>query len=79
MIYMWQAHFTSASNTTLRFAYVVQEGDSSADLDYVSTTALSLNGGMSSASQRLSPGIPHKVYGHGCSSHAVLAGHFTSL
>ncbi len=41
-----QATYTSGSGTnTLTFAYTVQAGDNSADLDYVSTSALSLNGG----------------------------------
>lgn len=35
----------SSSNTTLTFLYVVQEGDSSSDLDYASSAALNLNGG----------------------------------
>ena len=41
-----QATYTSGSGTnTLTFAYTVQAGDNSADLDYVSTSALALNGG----------------------------------
>jgi len=41
-----QASFTGGSGTTtLEFTYTVQSGDSSSDLDYASTTALSLNGG----------------------------------
>lgn len=40
-----QAYLVSASNGTLRFLYEVREGDSSADLDYVSAGALLLNGG----------------------------------
>ncbi|WP_223677719.1 Ig-like domain-containing protein [Azospirillum agricola] len=40
------ATYTGGSGgTTLSFTYTVQAGDSSADLDYASTTALSLNGG----------------------------------
>ncbi|MGH9909883.1 MAG: Ig-like domain-containing protein, partial [Nitrososphaerales archaeon] len=40
------ANFVSGSGTaTLTFNYVVQIGDTSADLDYVSTTSLELNGG----------------------------------
>lgn len=35
----------SSSNTTISFVYEVQEGDSSSDLDYASSTALNLNGG----------------------------------
>ncbi|CAM9114790.1 unnamed protein product [Hapterophycus canaliculatus] len=35
----------SSSNNTLTFKYEVQEGDSTSDLDYASTTALNLNGG----------------------------------
>ncbi|PJE41522.1 MAG: hypothetical protein CUR33_11890, partial [Pseudomonas sp.] len=39
-------NYVSGSGTdTLSFSYTVQAGDSSADLDYASTTALSLNGG----------------------------------
>ena len=38
--------YVSGSGTdTLSFSYTVQAGDSSADLDYVSSSALSLNGG----------------------------------
>nr|WP_268870288.1 Ig-like domain-containing protein [Pseudomonas sp. P818] len=38
--------YVSGSGTdTLSFSYTVQEGESSADLDYVSSSALSLNGG----------------------------------
>lgn len=38
--------YVSGSGTdTLSFSYTVQAGDSSADLDYASTSALSLNGG----------------------------------
>lgn len=40
------ANYASGSGTnTLNFTYTVQAGDLSADLDYQSTTALSLNGG----------------------------------
>ncbi len=39
-------NYVSGSGTnTLSFSYTVQAGDSSADLDYVSSSALSLNGG----------------------------------
>ncbi len=39
-------NYTSGSNTaTLTFAYSVQAGDTSSDLTYTSTSALSLNGG----------------------------------
>lgn len=39
-------NYVSGSGTNiLSFSYTVQAGDSSADLDYVSTSALSLNGG----------------------------------
>ncbi len=39
-------NYTSGSNSsTLTFSYTVQAGDTSADLDYVSTSALALNGG----------------------------------
>ena len=39
-------NYTSGSGTTvLTFNYTVQAGDTSSDLDYVSTTALTLNGG----------------------------------
>ena len=39
-------NYTSGSGThTLTFAYTVQTGDESLDLDYISTTALALNGG----------------------------------
>jgi len=41
-----QASFTGGSGSaTLEFTYTVQSGDSSSDLDYASTTALSLSGG----------------------------------
>ncbi|WP_315709646.1 Ig-like domain-containing protein [Brenneria uluponensis] len=41
-----QATYLSGSGSnTLTFSYTVQSGDLSADLDYVSTSALSLNGG----------------------------------
>ncbi|WP_437891022.1 Ig-like domain-containing protein, partial [Phytobacter sp. V91] len=40
------AQYVSGSgSSTLVFRYIVQSGDTSADLDYASTTALSLNGG----------------------------------
>ena len=40
------ASYVSGSGTnTLRFAYTVQAGDSVADLDYASSSALTLNGG----------------------------------
>ena len=35
----------SWSNNTITFTYVVQDGDSTSDLDYTSSSALSLNGG----------------------------------
>jgi CSLREA domain-containing protein len=39
-------NYTSGSGTTtLTFTYTVQAGDTSADLDYVATTSLALNGG----------------------------------
>ena len=38
-------NLVSGSGSTIRFLYTVQSGDESADLDYVSTTALTLNGG----------------------------------
>ncbi|MBD1581577.1 Ig-like domain-containing protein [Pseudoalteromonas sp. S16_S37] len=38
-------NFTSASDSVVTFNYTVQTGDVSGDLDYVSTTALNLNGG----------------------------------
>ncbi|MBX3653120.1 MAG: hypothetical protein KF686_02975 [Ramlibacter sp.] len=39
-------NYASGSGTnTLNFSYTVQAGDTSADLDYLSTTALALNGG----------------------------------
>jgi len=39
-------NYTSGSGTnTLTFNYIVQAGDTSDDLDYISTSALSLNGG----------------------------------
>lgn len=39
-------NYTSGSNSnTLTFAYTVQAGDTSSDLDYTGTTALALNGG----------------------------------
>ncbi|WP_415408409.1 Ig-like domain-containing protein [Synechococcus sp. W2B2] len=41
-----KAIFTSGSGTnTLTFQYIVQDGDSSADLDQLSSSALALNGG----------------------------------
>ncbi|MEY3358501.1 MAG: hypothetical protein RIR87_1560, partial [Actinomycetota bacterium] len=36
---------SGSGTTTLTFAYTVQAGDASSDLDYLSTTALALNGG----------------------------------
>ena len=36
---------SGSGSSTLTFTYTVQSGDTSADLDYVSTTALALNGG----------------------------------
>lgn len=51
-----QAVLLLSGNKTLQFKYVVQEGDSSADLDYASTRALSLNGG--SRATRVSTVIP---------------------
>ncbi|WP_449235781.1 Ig-like domain-containing protein [Azospirillum doebereinerae] len=39
------AYSAGSGGTTLTFAYTVQAGDTSADLDYLSTAALSLNGG----------------------------------
>jgi len=40
------ANYLGGSGTsTLTFSYTVQAGDASADLDYISTTALALNGG----------------------------------
>lgn len=39
------ANFLSASGATATFRYTVQSGDTSADLDYASTSALALNGG----------------------------------
>ncbi|MGP0172268.1 Ig-like domain-containing protein [Pseudomonas sp. NCHU5208] len=38
-------YLSGSGSDTLSFSYTVQAGDSSADLDYVSTAALSLNGG----------------------------------
>ncbi|RXF06972.1 Ig-like domain-containing protein [Pseudoalteromonas sp. PS5] len=38
-------HFTSVSDSVVTFNYTVKTGDVSSDLDYISTTALSLNGG----------------------------------
>ncbi|MCD2185388.1 cadherin-like domain-containing protein [Rhizobium sp. GN54] len=38
-------YVSGTGSNTLTFAYTVQAGDTSADLDYVSTTALTLNGG----------------------------------
>src|SRR5690606_22832460 len=39
-------NYTSGTSTsTLNFSYVVQAGDTSADLDYVATNSLVLNGG----------------------------------
>lgn len=51
MLVRHQVTWVSSDNDTLRFAYTVQEGDSSADLDYASAGALNLNGGV--LSQRL--------------------------
>ena len=39
-----QASYVSASGDTIHFQYVVQEGDESSDLDYSSSTALTLGG-----------------------------------
>jgi hypothetical protein len=39
------SYVSGSGSTTLTFAYTVQAGDSSADLDYASSTALTLNGG----------------------------------
>src|SRR5205823_8643088 len=36
---------SGSGSTTLTFTYTVQQGDMSADLDYLSTSALALNGG----------------------------------
>jgi hypothetical protein len=38
-------YFSGSGSNMLTFVYTVQAGDTSGDLDYVSTTALSLNGG----------------------------------
>lgn len=38
-------YLSGSGSNTLSFSYTVQAGDSSADLDYASTSALSLNGG----------------------------------
>ncbi|MBB4817417.1 autotransporter-associated beta strand protein [Pseudomonas alcaligenes] len=38
-------YVSGSGSNTLTFSYTVQAGDSSADLDYASTSALSLNGG----------------------------------
>ena len=38
-------YLSGSGSDTLSFSYTVQAGDSSADLDYTSTSALSLNGG----------------------------------
>lgn len=46
----------SFGNKTLTFKYMVQEGDSAPDLDYASSTALSLNGGLCTMSIRLGRG-----------------------
>lgn len=39
------SYVSGSGSDTLSFSYTVQAGDSSADLDYASTSALSLNGG----------------------------------
>lgn len=39
------SYVSGTGSNTLTFSYTVQAGDSSADLDYASTSALSLNGG----------------------------------
>jgi hypothetical protein len=39
------SYVSGSGSNTLTFSYTVQAGDSSADLDYASTSALSLNGG----------------------------------
>ncbi len=39
------SYVSGSGTTTLTFSYTVQAGDSSADLDYASTSALTLNGG----------------------------------
>lgn len=46
-----QVKLKSARNKMLTFEYTVQEGDSSSDLDYTSSTALSLNGGSCAVSR----------------------------
>lgn len=38
-------YLSGSGSNTLSFSYTVQAGDSSADLDYISTSALNLNGG----------------------------------
>ncbi|MCE6983187.1 hypothetical protein EI534_38755, partial [Pseudomonas frederiksbergensis] len=38
------SYVSGSGSTTLTFSYVVQAGDLSSDLDYTSTSALSLNG-----------------------------------
>ena len=42
-----QVDLLFSGNRTLTFKYEVQEGDSTSDLDYASSTALNLNGGLS--------------------------------
>jgi hypothetical protein len=54
-------NYASGSGTTaLTFNYTVQAGDTSADLDYISTSALALNGGtiQNSALQNASLTLP---------------------
>lgn len=46
-IFLRKVDLLSSENNTLTFKYEVQEGDSTSDLDYASSTALSLNGGLS--------------------------------
>ncbi|CAM9705247.1 unnamed protein product, partial [Ectocarpus sp. 4 AP-2014] len=44
-VFNQEVDLLSSGNQTLTFKYVVQEGDSTSDLDYASSTALNLNGG----------------------------------
>jgi len=56
-----EAVYTSGSGSNvLTFTYVVQPGDNAADLNYTSTSALLLNGGVigDAAGNALNPGLP---------------------
>jgi|GEM_PF-2282518 len=51
----YAAYASGSGTATLTFNYTVQEGDTSADLDYVSSNALTLNGG--TINRNSTPGV----------------------